>query len=388
MARRRFVESASAAFSGMILSQGGASTTGSGPASSSRQPAYCSLCGRRPHAISAALKTCAPCLRSQPEQALALAASAHANSRRSFRLPASPPNTEGGRLCGLCQAGCVIGEGQSGYCGLRVLRNGRLEHLAGTPERGLLQWYRDPLPTNCVAHWVCAGSSRKGWHNLAVFYESCTFDCLFCQNWHFRNASPSRGQTTSAAELAAAANARTFCVCFFGGDPSSQMPHALSAGKLLAAKGVTVCWETNGSSDPRLVDQAVELSLRSGGCIKFDLKAWDESIHRALTGASNRRTLENFARAAKRASERRDPPLVIASTLLVPGYVEAGEVEAIARFVASLDPEIPYSLLAFSPQFEMSDLPRLTVIQATAAEKAARAAGLRNVRLGNRHLLV
>ncbi|MCL6545138.1 MAG: radical SAM protein [Bryobacteraceae bacterium] len=270
---------------------------------------------------------------------------------------------------------------------MRVVRKGRLENLAGTPERGLLQWYRDPLPTNCVAHWVCPGSARRGFHNLAVFYESCTFNCLFCQNWHFRRSSPSAGRTISAKQLAAAANEQTFCVCYFGGDPSSQMPHALSAGRLLAAKGVRVCWETNGGSDPRLLDMAVDLSLRSGGCIKFDLKAWNESIHRALTGASNRRTLDNFARTAKRVAERPDPPLLVASTLLVPGYVEAGEVEAIARFIASLNPAIPYSLLAFSPQFEMSDLPRLTARQASEAEKAARAAGLSNVRLGNRHLL-
>jgi pyruvate-formate lyase-activating enzyme len=32
-------------------------------------------------------------------------------------------------------------------------------------------------------------------------------------------------------------------------------------------------------------------------------------------------------------------------------------VAAIARFIASLDPNIPYSLLAFHPQFNMSHLP-------------------------------
>lgn len=312
---------------------------------------------------------------------------AHTKSRRAFNLPAAPPRATGGRLCGLCQAACVIGENQRGYCGLRRVRQGRLEHLAGVPERGLLRWYRDGLPTNCVGAWVCAGSRRRGYHNLAVFYESCTFNCLFCQNWHFRKSSPERARTLSAAELAEAANDRTHCVCFFGGDPASQMPHALAAGKLLAAKGVAVCWETNGSAQPGLVDQAVELSLASGGCIKFDLKAWNESLHRALTGHSNRRTLENFARVAQRATERREPPLVIAATLLVPGYVGADEVGAIARFIADINPDIPYALLGFQPHFDMWDLPRTPMRQATDAEAAARAAGLRNVRIGNRHLL-
>ncbi|MEJ2366587.1 MAG: PEP/pyruvate-binding domain-containing protein [Deltaproteobacteria bacterium] len=40
--------------------------------------------------------------------------------------------------------------------------------------------------TNCVADWVCAGHRQAGYHNLAVFYASCTINCLYCQNWHFR----------------------------------------------------------------------------------------------------------------------------------------------------------------------------------------------------------
>ena len=138
---------------------------------------------------------------------------------------------------------------------------------------------------------------------------------------------------------------------------------------------------------PRLLDQAVELSLRTGGCIKFDLKALDENLHLALTGVSNRRTLENFRRAARRIPERPAIPLVVASTLLVPGYVDADEVGRIARFIAKNDPNIPYALLGFHPHFFVPDLPRTSVRHAEEAEAAARAAGLTRVRVGNRQLL-
>jgi len=165
------------------------------------------------------------------------------------------------------------------------------------------------------------------------------------------------------------------------------MLHALRAADKLAKKGVVICWETAGTSNSRLLDRAVTLSLETGGCIKFDLKARDEALHLALTGASNQRTWENFARAARRLSERPDPPLIIASTFLVPGYVDPPEVAQIARFIARLNPDIPYALLAFAPHFYMRDLPRTSVHHAEAAEEAARAAGLTNVRIGNRHLL-
>ncbi len=347
----------------------------------------CSHCRRSSSLVSRALGVCGRCVRSSFADVRPRLEAAHAEERAEFGLPAKPPRSAGGIRCTLCANECVIGEGERGFCGLRSARGGRLVHLAGTPSRGLLHWYRDPLPTNCVADWVCEGHEHRGCHNLAVFYCSCTADCLFCQNWHFRKVAPAASGTMSADELAAVADARTFCVCYFGGDPASQMPHALATSKQLARRGVRVCWETAGTMHPKLLDRAIDYSLETGGCIKFDLKAFDEEMHRALAGISNRRTLENFARAAGRCAERHGPPLVVASTLLVPGYIDADQVRRIADFVASIDPQIPYSLLAFAPNFYMSDLPFTSARQAREAEAAARAAGLVNVRIGNRHLL-
>jgi len=148
-----------------------------------------------------------------------------------------------------------------------------------------------------------------------------------------------------------------------------------------------ICWETNGSMDPRLLKRMMDLSWPSGGCIKFDLKAWNEDVHRALCGVGNRRTRENFAYAAGRIPERSDSPPLIASTLLVPGYIDEVEVRGIARFIASLDVAIPYALLAFSPQFFMNDLPYTSRDLANRCLTVAREAGLKRVRVGNVRLL-
>lgn len=330
---------------------------------------------------------CVGCLGTRFADVRPVVEASHAASRVEFGLPVRPPRHTGGVQCRLCSNECTIGEEERGFCGLRTVHNGKLIHLAGMPQRGLLHWYRDPLPTNCVADWVCTGSQHPGYHNLAVFYASCTSNCLFCQNWHFRQASPAEGRTTGAAQLAANANPRTYCVCFFGGDPASQMPHALATSKLLAQQGIRICWETNGMMHPRLLDAALQYSLNTGGCVKFDLKAYHEELHLALTGVSNQRTLQNFARAARRFDERPELPLVVASTLLVPGYVEPDEVGKIAGFIAALNLQIPYALLAFAPNFYLHDLPCTSVNHALEAEAAARAAGLVNVRIRNRHLL-
>jgi pyruvate formate lyase activating enzyme len=64
--------------------------------------------------------------------------------------------------------------------------------------------------------------------------------------------------------------------------------------------------------------KAAALSLESGGTIKFDLKAWDENLHHALCGVLNRQTLRNFEWLAEYGKQRKVPPLLTASTLLVP----------------------------------------------------------------------
>jgi pyruvate formate lyase activating enzyme len=307
--------------------------------------------------------------------------------------------------CHLCANGCAIAEDAGGFCGLRTCREGKLVSLAGTATDGLVEWYHDALPTNCVAGWVCpAGTGigypavaytqgpEIGWKNLAVFYASCTLDCLYCQNWHFRRTRSLRNRKSPAEELAAAVDDRTSCICFFGGDPSSQMAHALAAARLARQRAggriLRICWETNGTMRRADLIQALELALESGGCVKFDLKCWGESLHEALTGASNRAVLESFEFAAGWIAKRPQVPLVVASTLLVPGYVGAEQVGATARFVASLDPTTPYSLLAFHPEFVLRDLPATSRREAEEARAAAAGAGLSNVHVGNTHLLI
>ena len=131
----------------------------------------------------------------------------------------------------------------------------------------------------------------------------------------------------------------------------------------------------------------VESSLANGGIIKFDLKAFSEEIHLALCGVTNSQTLKNFAALAQYVDQRPEVPLLTASTLMVPGYVDLEEIHGIARFIAALNPDIPYSLLAFYPQFYLPDLPVTPRDFALKARQTALEAGLQQVNLGNVHLL-
>jgi pyruvate formate lyase activating enzyme len=196
----------------------------------------------------------------------------------------------------------------------------------------------------------------------------------------------------SAQNLAAKADEHVSCICYFGGDPSPQMPHSLEVSRLASQKArdekriIRMCWETNGYMNPKLAKKAGEYALESGGNIKFDLKAWDEKLNLSLCGVSNKPSLENFERIGKLYEKRPDLPVLSVSTLLVPGYIDANEVENIAKFTSKINPQIPYTLLAFYPCYIMNDLPTTSKKQAIDCQSAA-LKHLKNVKIANIHLL-
>ena len=336
------------------------------------EKARCDLCGSESEDIGAALGVCLECIRADPDGALQLTDIAHREARAEYGLPAEPPRE--GLPCKICVNECRIGEGGKGYCGIRYNEDGRIKTYEGT-----IHSYYDRLPTNCCASWFCGACDG---YNLAVFPYGCTLNCMFCQNASHKEIE--KGEKRTQEQLVDESKSAE-CVCYFGGTPEPQLPFLLKISKRMLKEKpeLRICWEWNGTGNPSLVKEAVSLADVSGGCVKFDLKAYDTNLYQALTGRPNARTLENF-RMVPREFPRKD--LLTATTLLVPGYIDAREVDRIAEFVASLNPDIPYSLLAFHPDFKMMDMPATSREQMDACEKAARK-HLERVNVGNKHLL-
>ena len=368
------------------------------PMNERRETSRCSVCGRE-RLVSAALGVCRQCILDNYSAVEPAVFKAHERARSKFKIPVRPPSE--GAQCALCVNMCKVADGEAGYCGIRQGRDGA---VVQSTRGAVLRWYYDKLPTNCVAEFACPsgtgcgnpadsrrGRSDYGQKNLAVFYGACNFSCLFCQNWHFRRLTKARSPVLLAKQLASKADRKTACVCYFGGDPAPQIEHAIETSRILREEkdGVRICFETNGSMNRRYMREMADLSYASGGCIKIDLKTWNTRLNRALCGTDNRWTLNNFRWLADYSARREDRgvPLVVASTLMIPGYIEEEEVTELAGFIASLDCGIPYSLLAFSPAFQMMDLPGTSEAEAEACLKAAKAAGLKRVRLGNAHLV-
>ena len=367
-----------------------------------RLRASCAICGSSAK-LSARVGVCADCARDGSEEVLVLAKRLHAEVRRGFGLPGAPPSSAGGLECNLCSNRCSMAPGERGYCALRRNCDGKMLSMVGTGELLAFQ-YLDPHPTNCCSRWFCPGgtgsgyprislmpSAERGYNNLAIFLFGCNFDCLYCQNWEHKLLNSAKKVKVQDLVERTLNDRSITCWCFFGGSPEPQLPNCISASKTVlesipSGRVLRICFEWNGCGNSDLVLTASEISLRTGGNVKFDLKCWSEPLSILLSGVSNRRAIENFELVASKIFDKREEPAVTATTLLVPWYVDEAEVEEIAKLISSVDENIPYSLLVFHPDFVMDDLP------ITPKDQVARCLGaakrhLRRVNVGNVHLL-
>jgi len=123
-------------------------------------------------------------------------------------------------------------------------------------------------------------------------------------------------------------------VHFLGGEPTLNPDLAEVARFAHRELGAfTKIGHSNGSIMPPEHIDAISVSI----------KALDDAKHRAYTGVSNAPVLANFKAMYRRGIR------VDASSVFIPGLVGLEEIERIARFIASLDPEIPYHIIGYVP---------------------------------------
>ncbi|MFX1354933.1 MAG: radical SAM protein [Promethearchaeota archaeon] len=275
--------------------------------------------------------------------------------------------------------------------------------------KGYIHGYIDANPTNCCNAWFCPAGTSSGYpsysdykrpefgtYSYAAFLYGCSFNCLFCQNASHKYFSKNYLFDVETLTNQIVKNKKITCLCYFGGTPEPQLLFSINLANSIferikkdgRSRKFRVCWEWNGSGNRDLAEKCMQIALKSGGNIKFDLKSFNEKLNLALCGVSNKRTLENFKYLAENYFGTRggNMPEMSGCTLMVPGYTNHEEVELIAKFISEINPEIPYSLLVFHGDYQMRDLPITPRKQAEKCFETAKKY-LKNVHLGNKFLL-
>ncbi len=165
-------------------------------------------------------------------------------------------------------------------------------------------------------------------------------------------------------------------VAFTGGDLLCCPEFYIECAKLIKAE--TDLWlliETNGYA---LTPQTLD-ALKEAGVDAFwlDIKAYDGTDHKWLTGCFNRNILRLPEEIIKRGF------VLEVLSLYIPNLVETLQLREIAQLIFDVDPEIPFTILAFFPEYQMKRYRSPKVSEMVEAYEAVKSTGLVNVRLGN-----
>ncbi|MEM2784337.1 MAG: radical SAM protein [Nitrososphaerota archaeon] len=166
-------------------------------------------------------------------------------------------------------------------------------------------------------------------------------------------------------------------ISFTGGDLACQPEWYIESTKEIKSlnKDLWVLFETNGYG---LTPKNLDLFKDAGiDAFWLDIKAYDNEIHRKLTGVSNKWIL-------KLPEEIKDRGFVLeVASLYIPGWVETDQIKKIAELIAQVDSNIPFTILAFFPEYKLIDISPPNFQQMIEAYYAAKDSGLKNIKLGN-----
>lgn len=127
---------------------------------------------------------------------------------------------------------------------------------------------------------------------LVVFMQGCPFRCLYCANPDTIEATG--GTLTEDEEIVRMAISqkpffgRRGGVTFSGGEPTMQAGNLVPLVRALKENGIHVCIDSNGG----IWNSHVEELFRLSDLVLLDVKEFNDSHHREITGRSNARTLE------------------------------------------------------------------------------------------------
>jgi pyruvate formate lyase activating enzyme len=161
-------------------------------------------------------------------------------------------------------------------------------------------------------------------------------------------------------------------IFFSGGEPTIHLPYiekvVEEARKI--KPGTRVNYDTNGY----MTEKSLQRVLNFTTSITFDLKAYHDEVHMALTGASSAPVLRNAEYIGKLARDK-----LWEYRIVVIPKINQGEISFFSEFIASIDPELPVCFLAFRPNFALESHVGADLRLMDKCVEIAAQAGLQNV---------
>jgi pyruvate formate lyase activating enzyme len=300
------------------------------------------------------------------------------------RMLAKP--LEGGNVqCLACSRYCRIPEGQAGFCGVRANEGGKLRLVVyGRP---CAVWV-DPVEKKPLFHFL------PGSRSFSIGTFGCNYNCLYCQNSDISQAPQEARQKDPKhwreyfqklvdkceewpPERIVEAALRDGCksISFTYNEPTIFTEYAIDVMRLAKKKGLKGVYVTNGYESRECWD-AVKGYVDAAN---IDLKAYNKRFYTELCKVPGYEPVKESITYAKKLGI-----WVEVTTLIIPGWNDdEEELRAEAQWLASIDPQMPWHVTAFHPDYRMQDTPATAPDMLVKAREIGKAAGLKHVYCGN-----
>ncbi|MFL7792346.1 MAG: AmmeMemoRadiSam system radical SAM enzyme [Anaerolineae bacterium] len=275
--------------------------------------------------------------------------------------------------CQTCEHFCAVKPGEAGKCGVRRNVEGTL-HLAVYGEA--IAVHVDPIEKKPLFHFMPSGDI------LSIGTYGCNFRCPFCQNWQMSQARNFDDHRDYLGEPAMPKLLVDTClknniqmIAYTYNEPTVFFEYTYDTAKLAHEHGIKNVYVSNGYMSQAALDM-IEPYLDG---INVDLKAFTEEFYNEHCQARLEPVKRNIAHMA-----RETDIWVEITTLLIPGLNDsAEELRAMAAWLAEVDPDMPWHVTAFHPDYQMQDRPRTAQRDLARAYEVGKEAGLHYVYVGN-----
>ena len=246
-------------------------------------------------------------------------------------------------ICELCFHRCDLSEGQAGLCRARACRDGAVVPLNYGKLTSLAL---DPIEKKPLRRF------HPGSLILSAGSFGCNLLCPLCQNHEISMAGDGALETVELSPEALADKALelrphgNIGIAYTYNEPLVGYEYVRDCAALVHERGMVNVLVTNGTVE----EPPWRELLPFIDAANIDLKGFTPEWYRKLGG-----DLETVKRSIALAAERCH---VEVTTLLVPDENDSvEEVRALARWLASVDRNIPLHLSRFFPRYRMTDRP-------------------------------
>lgn len=288
--------------------------------------------------------------------------------------------------CTACKQACVIADQNSGICGVRQNKDGKLYLLVYGHASAV---NIDPIEKKPLFHFM-PGSAI-----FSLGTVGCNFSCSFCQNWDLSQATKDikkklldekklhqlnteigkLGHELPPEKIIEVCKSKGIkSIAYTYNEPVIFAEYVHDTAKLAKDSGIKNVLVSNGYE----TDKALEYLKPYVDAMNIDLKSFDDGFYKKLCHARLQPVLDTIKKAHEIGI------WVEVTTLVIPGENDSiKELTSIAEFIASVSKDMPWHVTAFYPQYKMQDKAHTSPETLFRAYDIGTRAGLKYVYTGN-----